>query len=132
MKKLIELSDHPWIQERWNPILGDRYYHKEYKFEGVVTPENMGNVEFDKATCTEPPIWLPLSFDPGTGNWQVDDLLMEAGKFISMHELAKEFAIWAVEEYGIHPNKPEPIPNDLELKLDWLRELIDNQDREGA
>lgn len=143
MKKLIELSDHPWIQERWKPIQGDRFavngkkvgilYEGEYKVSGTnhlcgkeYTPNGWRTVCYEELVGKNL-IYLPLGFNSETGNWQVDDLILELGKTCPIGELAYCFWGWKRDKLGLDRNQ-----NDLVLKLIWLRELIDNQTKEGA
>lgn len=117
MDKLITLCDHPWIQERWEKEYGDHTYSGKYnKYGGVLLQPRQVRKE-DKI------IWLPVGWNPETGNWQVDDLILEVGKTCPIGEVAYCFWGWKQNKLGLDKTQ-----NDLILKLTWLRELI----KEGA
>lgn len=160
LEKIIELSDHLWIQKRWEPkvggwvktdngigvitvigeLVGDyRLEYSDNEWEWI-TIEGIGN-SYDKQVN---PIWLPVGFNPETGNWQIDDLLMEIlkskrrmkyQKYMSFAEfLYRSFETWRNEKiYGNHiltdnvPLEQQKYffnQNEVISKLIWLCELI--------
>ena len=75
-------------------------------------------------------IWLPIGFNPDTGNWQIDDLLMEiSGKTYGANAgmIRSLFLVWLKVKTKTDLTGSEGIymENDLILKLMWLRELIE-------
>lgn len=126
MDKLIELSDHPWIQERWKPREGDWWVWGNggsfSTIDSIIMRVIKSNLR-DKRK--NQPIYLPLGFNPETGNWQVDDLILEAGDFENTRKLAYGFGAFidkqTKEDFALLAN------NDLILKLTWLRELLDKE-----
>lgn len=146
IKKIIELSDCEWIQEKWKPREGD-YAITDYGEVVLITTSQLGEgllvartEDYGQTACVgreyhEVGVWLPIGFNPDTGNWQVDDLLMEVlgykGQPDGLSVLRRKF-----EKFVHSPNQGKTDfefqagttrtwDNDLILKLIWLRELIE-------
>jgi len=128
LKKIIELSDCEWIQERWKPKRGDWYYWKSENCDEILEltdfiDENSNYVEW-VVSGTDDKIWLPVGFNPETGNWQIDGLLFEKLGYKNWDKLTTDFTFW------IWDNKEpddELTESDLLLKLRWLHELIEEE-----
>lgn len=125
MKKLIELCDHPWIQERWEISQFDIIYAG---WVDTVLPVAFVDEKWDsleKIRKFSGNVWLPVGFNPETGNWQVDDLLKrfadeQSGGDVSMDDVSRMFCVWKRDTRGLDLNQ-----NDLILKLTWLGGLLE-------
>ena len=111
---IVKLSDIPFIQERWKSTTGDYVYHREH--EVLIT---MGW----KWNKSEDFIYLPLGFNPETGNYQLDDLILEAGKFESEWFLPGEFRRWCRNQ-AVEHNIYDSL---IIAKLTWLNELVEGK-----
>ena len=136
LKKIIELCDVGWIQKRWKQKVGDCCWcstYDEFKYLDVTKEKRSGLW-----------IWLPIGFNPETGNWQVDDLLMEILGYetrkSNMEYLEQDFRSWRQirgegfvldkdqKEWETPRTKADFLAhNTLILKLTWLRELIEEK-----
>ena len=133
MKKIIELSDCEWIQEKKKEKIkeGDWIvWHNETTDEWS---EVLPAILFDEPSLKinkgdkERLIWLPVGFDPKTGNLQVDDLLME---ILNCNQL--ELAYWIGEKieklkWGSYEDHKTLFLGMPILKLKWFRELIEKE-----
>ncbi len=132
LKKIIELSKHPWIQEQWKPNYGDMVYHPNWiknngdNFIATITDvtndenENWCSLNFKesgsyskKELIEDGCIWLPIGVNLETGEFQVDELLF---KLIENEErLMKK-----LREVVI--NRISSLVGKLELLDYWLKE----------
>ena len=115
LKKIVELCDIPWIQERWKRKRCDIYSARGTGHFNTLTSDN-GGVFYAH------PVWLLLGFNPETGNYQLDDLLMEALKYKDGWLLMDDFRYWWTtrqKKCAFHFFTSEII-----AKLTWLKELI--------
>ncbi len=113
--ELITLSDIPFIQEKWVPKRGD-WYIKDNKL--FCLPEDWFVITPQRYI-----IFLPLGFNPETGNWQVVDLILEAGDFTNHATMSGAFSIW-LSKSDLKAKIDSGMPaSDLILKLRWLNEL---------
>lgn len=110
LKKIVELCDTPWIQDKWKPKTGDWTFSKATEMVGVVRKEWRGR--YESSIC----VWLPLGFNPETRNYQLDDLLMEAGGFGEL-EAWIEFSAWVIRDVAEYDNI-------IIAKLTWLKQLV--------
>lgn len=115
IREIIELSDCEWIQKRKPPktlplYLFDYYGIKSFDF----------NIYLIKNVIEKSYLWLPVGFNPESGNWQIDELLMEAMGFIkpTICVLRDMFIEWLKGN--------ETTESTIILKLEWLYELIEN------
>lgn len=125
LEKIIKLSDHPWIKERWKLKIGDWFWNPNInKLRRV----DHIHLDYGESYLREKSgfIWLPVDFNPITGNHQIDDLLIEATKLNSisnMRVLRDEFTHWL--------NGNNTVESTIILKLIWLRELIEKEVKNG-
>lgn len=129
LEKIIKLSDHPWIIERWKPSIGDWFWNPN---TNKLRRVDHIHLDYGENYLREKSgfIWPPVGFNPATGNHQIDDLLMEAtglnkSEFPSsnMRVLRDEFTHWL--------NGNNTIESTIILKLIWLRELIEKEVKNG-
>lgn len=112
---LIALCNIPEIQGGWEPKRGDWYAIGSKLFclpedWWVITPQSQA-------------IFLPVGFNPETGNHQIDDLLLEAGGFDDLEDMRSDFFDWWRNSDSFHI-EPYCRESDLTLKLRWLGELV--------
>ena len=127
LKKIIELSDCEWIQERWKPKKGEYaiWYDKRFKDirQEIMTIESIITIsEFRKEF-----IWLPVGFNHKTGREQIDELLWE--RIGGNCDFSRAFLYEALEEWR-RLELREYANTMIILKLTWLRELRELMDEE--
>lgn len=141
LRKIIELSDHLWIQERWKPKEGDWLYDKRFKefLVNTMLGKRKKKWKYHQSYIVKYCIWLPAGFNPETGNWQIDELLFD---FISKEYISHtgktsydyfclrvDFQNWLFDKRLIHQTKYDK-QSDIVLKLMWLCELIEEEDED--
>lgn len=93
LKQIFELSKHPWIQEQWNPRIGDYFYDGNNKIFHIVysnnkridifrtirigelNPDNWWDASNAFLISDKKIVWLPIGVNLETGNFQVDELI---------------------------------------------------------
>ncbi len=129
LERIVELSSRPWIQQKYGePQVGDWIYHKEKReMEMVDTTDIMRGSSF---SASDGCVWVPLSWRPDTCRWQVDDFIMELGKFKNDEQAQAGFDAWRVREV-VHKGQPcmlEENGSPAELRLMYLNWLIDQEE----
>ncbi len=144
LDEIIKLSKHPWIQERvpedypasefliyWNRT--NRKYCPECRCypDGLYCSADGKKLKMEDdgylANKKEYGVWtwLPLGFNPETGNYQLDDLLMEAGGYKNTFEQDRAFDVWKHIDYDLDCYMNfDPII----AKLTWLNELVEGKE----
>lgn len=120
IEKIVKLSDHKWIQNKMVKLknIGTWYYDRNW--ESIFYAATKREVKTGKNRV----VWLPVGFNPETGNWQIDELLMEKLECNSL-----EFTYWIAEQikklkWGSYENHETLFLGMFALKLIWLRELL--------
>ena len=139
LKELVELSDCEWIQYRWSKFNYIFFYDKIHS--QFLSEFQIKDFPYEIWGCKENYIWLPVGFNPKTGNLQIDDLLMEIlkvkGKSLLTNEkvtfnetnnsLRTRFFDWWEIKVNKWTDPTKWYYSDIILKLMWLKELIEEK-----